>query len=161
MLNTLINKHPSRALLAMLLIAFLSSCGGGGVSGLLPLKITLAEVAPNPIPAPSAGIPTHFEVRWQVRNKGYEISVGTSDGYFAASCLDCNKQLVTVSCTSSISPADPSARELSCISNDTQVSLGNSFQPYPVGKRDWYFNAHARPGDIALPDKAVVSVELQ
>jgi hypothetical protein len=133
------------------------------VSGLLPLKVTLAEVAPNPVPAPSAGMPTPFEIRWEVRNKGYDIdiSVGKSGGYLSAYCLDCNKQLVTVSCTSSISPADSNARELSCISNNTLVPLINRFQPSPVGKADWYFAAHARPGDIALPDEAVISVELQ
>lgn len=163
MLSALLNKYASRTLLALLLTPCLNSCGGGGISGLLPLKVTRAEVAPNPIPAPSAGTPTPFEIRWQVRNKGYQMQVSTDagSGYLAASCLDCNNQLVTLSCTSSISSADPSARELNCISNNVQVSLTNYIN-CPVGKTAWHFNANVLPWTyVSLPDESVVSVELQ
>lgn len=166
MLSTLINNHASRALLALLFCTpCLTSCGGGGISGLQPLKITRAEVAPNPVPAPSAGASTSFEIRWQVRNKGYHMTIGTSAGYLLqASCLDCNNQLVTISCTSSISPGNPSARDLSCVSNNTQVSLTNYFRPYSVGTANWTFFAYILEKGLGLPgenDQTGVSVEFQ
>lgn len=159
------SRQASWVVLAMFLTPCLGSCGGGGISGITPLKLVSAAFSPNPIPTPSAGVPASFEIRWQVKNNGYNMKVGTSAGIFLqAGCLDCNNQLVTIACTSSIAPADSNARELNCSSNDPQVALQTYVRTYPVGVTNWNFYAYILGSGLGLSgeyDQANVSVELQ
>ena len=159
-------KSFSWALLALLITPFLYSCGGGGVSGLMPLRIIGVEFSPSQIPAPTAGTPTAFEIRWQVKNEGYHMTVSSASGNFVeASCGSCNNQLVTLSCTSTLSATDPNSRVLSCASTDPQVTVTSYDRTYPAGTIDWTFYAHMIDGKgFALPgehDIAYFAIGLQ
>jgi hypothetical protein len=131
-----------------------------------PLKITFATVEPNPIPAPTAGNPSKFNVVWSVKgSNSYSMSFtmalpppalfGPLTG--GISCNDCDGKTMSISCTSEIASTGDAARDLSCNSRDIPLRAA-------IGTSEWTFFAKIVGSGLGLPgenDSQAIQVEVR
>jgi hypothetical protein len=141
----------------------MSSCGQGSVFS--PLKITSASVEPNPIPAPTAGNPSKFNVVWTVKGSDRHSMLVTvtlpPEALFGqltgGTCSECENKTVSVSCTSILSSTGDARRELNCDSRLAPLRVA-------IGSSEWILFAQLPGSGLGLPgenDRQIIQVEVK